>query len=78
MALPLDAVNTAAKRKKSIRHGHRSTLHLWWSRKPLAAARAVIFAQMVNDPGSQREIGFGVNRKEAEIRREEQKHGGSR
>lgn len=50
VALPLDAINAAAAREKSIRHGHPSTLHLWWARRPLAAARAVLFAQMVNDP----------------------------
>jgi putative DNA methylase len=50
VALPLDKINEAAAREKSIRHGHPSTLHLWWARRPLAAARAVIFAQMVNDP----------------------------
>ncbi len=50
VALPLDAVNRAAAREKSIRHGHPSTLHLWWARRPLAAARAVIFGQMVDDP----------------------------
>ena len=50
VALPLDAINEAAAREKSIRHGHPSTLHLWWARRPLAAARAVIFAQMVDDP----------------------------
>ncbi|MGO9473475.1 MAG: DUF1156 domain-containing protein [Rhodomicrobium sp.] len=50
VALPLDTINAAAAREKSIRHGHPSTLHLWWARRPLAAARAVIFAQMVNDP----------------------------
>src|SRR5215471_10203702 len=50
VALPLDAINEAAAREKSIRHGHPSTLHLWWARRPLAAARAVIFAQIVNDP----------------------------
>ena len=50
VALPLDDINGAAAREKSIRHGHPSTLHLWWARRPLAAARAVIFAQMVNDP----------------------------
>jgi len=50
VALPLDAINEAAAREKSIRHGHPSTLHLWWARRPLAAARAVIFGQMVNDP----------------------------
>jgi putative DNA methylase len=52
VALPLEAINTASAREKSIRHGHPSTLHLWWARRPLAAARAVIFAQMVDDPGS--------------------------
>ena len=50
VALPLAAINTASAREKSIRHGHPSTLHLWWARRPLAAARAVIFAQMVDDP----------------------------
>ena len=50
VALPLDAINVASRREKSIRHGHPSTLHLWWARRPLAAARAVIFAQMVDDP----------------------------
>jgi len=52
VALPLDAINVASSREKSIRHGHPSTLHLWWARRPLAAARAVIFAQMVDDPSS--------------------------
>ena len=52
VALPLDAVNAASAREKSIRHGHPSTLHLWWARRPLAAARAVIFAQMVDDPSA--------------------------
>ena len=50
VALPLDAINAASRREKSIRHGHPSTLHLWWARRPLATARAVIFAQMVDDP----------------------------
>ena len=50
VALPLEAINIASAREKSIRHGHPSTLHLWWARRPLAAARAVIFAQMVDDP----------------------------
>jgi putative DNA methylase len=50
VALPLQAINEASAREKSIRHGHPSTLHLWWARRPLAAARAVIFAQMVDDP----------------------------
>jgi len=52
VSLPLDAINKAAVREKSIRHGHPSTLHLWWARRPLAAARAVIFAQMVDDPST--------------------------
>jgi putative DNA methylase len=52
VALPLKAINEASAREKSIRHGHPSTLHLWWARRPLAAARAVIFAQMVDDPSS--------------------------
>jgi len=52
VALPLEAINQASAREKSIRHGHPSTLHLWWARRPLAAARAVIFAQMVDDPAS--------------------------
>ena len=56
VALPLAAINTAAAREKSIRHGHPSTLHLWWARRPLAAARAVLFAQMVDDPGSWPEL----------------------
>jgi len=50
VALPLKAINEASAREKSIRHGHPSTLHLWWARRPLAAARAVIFSQMVDDP----------------------------
>ncbi len=52
VALPLEAINVASAREKSIRHGHPSTLHLWWARRPLAAARAVIFAQMVDDPSA--------------------------
>ena len=52
VALPLEAINVASAREKSIRHGHPSTLHLWWARRPLAAARAVIFAQMVDDPST--------------------------
>jgi putative DNA methylase len=52
VALPLEAINAASAREKSIRHGHPSTLHLWWARRPLAAARAVIFASLVDDPSS--------------------------
>lgn len=72
VALPLDAINVACAREKSIRHGHPSTLHLWWARRPLAAARAVIFAQMVNDPGFEQGGGFrrGMNKEKAAIERE--------
>ena len=56
VALPLEAINAASAKEKSIRHGHPSTLHLWWARRPLAAARAVIFAQMVDDPSEHADI----------------------
>lgn len=52
VALPLDAINAASAREKSIRHGHPSTLHLWWARRPLAACRAVLFSQLVDDPSA--------------------------
>jgi putative DNA methylase len=52
VGLPLDDINRESTREKSIRHGHPSTLHLWWSRKPLATARAVLFAQLVDDPSA--------------------------
>lgn len=52
VALPLEVINRESAREKSIRHGHPSTLHLWWARRPLAAARAVLFAQLVDDPSS--------------------------
>ena len=55
VALPLEAINKASAREKSIRHGHPSTLHLWWSRKPLATCRAVLFASLVDDPSSRPE-----------------------
>jgi len=51
VALPLEAINLESAREKSIRHGHPSTLHLWWARRPLAACRAVLFASLVDDPG---------------------------
>jgi putative DNA methylase len=50
VAIPLEAINAASAREKSIRHGHPSTLHLWWARRPLAACRAVLFSQLVDDP----------------------------
>ena len=56
VALPLEAINAASAREKSIRHGHPSTLHLWWARRPLAAARAVLFAQMVDDPSARPDL----------------------
>ncbi len=52
VAIPLQAINVASAREKSIRHGHPSTLHLWWARRPLAACRAVLFAQLVDDPSA--------------------------
>src|SRR5271170_4423303 len=56
VSLPLEAINVASAREKSIRHGHPSTLHLWWARRPQAAARAVLFAQLVDDPSSWPEL----------------------
>ena len=51
VALPLEEINKQSAREKSIRHGHPSTLHLWWARRPLAACRAVLFASLVDDSG---------------------------
>ena len=70
VALPLEAINKAAAREKSIRHGHPSTLHLWWARRPLAAARAVIFAQMVDDPSEYADVLLSAPRKMREAKRE--------
>ena len=67
VALPLEAINAASAREKSIRHGHPSTLHLWWARRPLAAARAVIFAQMVDDPSSWPDL-FPTEKKQQQAR----------
>src|ERR1700685_4472499 len=52
VSIPLEAINKASAREKSIRHGHPSTLHLWWARRALAACRGVLFAQLVDDPSS--------------------------
>ena len=70
VALPLDAINTASAREKSIRHGHPSTLHLWWARRPLAAARAVIFAQMVDDPSGYVDVLLSDTKKRRAAERE--------
>lgn len=56
VALPLEAINREAAREKSIRHGHPSTLHLWWARRPLAVCRAVLFASLVDDPSSRPDL----------------------
>jgi hypothetical protein len=69
VALPLDAINTASAREKSIRHGHPSTLHLWWSRKPLATCRAVLFASLVDDPSEHPELFPTEKEQEAERER---------
>ena len=70
VALPLDAINKASAREKSIRHGHPSTLHLWWARRPLAAARAVIFAQMVDDPSGYVDVLLSDTKKRKAAERE--------
>jgi len=74
VALPLKVINEACAREKSIRHGHPSTLHLWWARRPLAAARAVLFAQMVNDPGGERGYKSGLTKEQAQAKRDELFH----
>jgi len=65
-SLPLEAINAASAREKSIRHGHPSTLHLYWARRPLATARAVLFAQLVDDPASRPEEFPTVEEQDAE------------
>jgi putative DNA methylase len=70
VALPLDDINAACVREKSMRHGHPSSLHLWWARRPLAAARAVLFAQMVNDPGGERGWTSSKTKAQADFERE--------
>ncbi len=78
VALPLDAVNAASAREKSIRHGHPSTLHLWWARRPLAAARAVIFAQLVDDPSEYVDVLLSDPAKKRVARRALKKRAGGR
>lgn len=72
VALPLDVINAAAVRENYIYKGNPSAIHKWWAQRPLAAARSVIFAQMVNDPGYQQGGGFryGVNKEKAQAERE--------
>ncbi len=69
VAIPLEAINAASAREKSIRHGHPSTLHLWWARRPLAACRAVLFAQLVDDPSAHPEQFPTHEEQEAERKR---------
>lgn len=69
VAIPLEAINAASAREKSIRHGHPSTLHLWWARRPLAACRAVLFAQLVDDPSSHPDMFPTHEAQEAERKR---------
>ena len=78
VALPLDAINKASAKEKSIRHGHPSTLHLWWARRPLAAARAVIFAQMVDDPSGYVDVLLSDAKKRRAAERELKKRLGAR
>ena len=70
VALPLDDINQASAHEKSVRQGHPSSLHLYWARRPLAAARAVLFAQLVNDPGGERGWSPGNSKANAEKERE--------
>lgn len=63
MALPLEAINRESAHEKSIRHGHPSTLHLWWAQRPLAACRVVLFASLVDDPSSLPDFQYGGSKK---------------
>src|SRR5207302_258738 len=69
VALPLEAINRESAREKSIRHGHPSTLHLWWARRPLAACRAVLFASLVDDPSQHADLFPTEEEQEAERER---------
>src|SRR5262245_11931530 len=69
VSIPLEAINAASAREKSIRHGHPSTLHLWWARRPLAACRAVLFAQLVDDPSSRPDLFRTEEAQDAERKR---------
>ena len=69
VALPLEKINAESAREKSIRHGHPSTLHLWWARRPLAAARAVIWSSLVDDPSSHPELFTTVEEQNKELQR---------
>lgn len=71
VALPLDDINTLSSAEKSIRLGHPSNLHLWWARRPFVTARAILFAQLVNDPGGERGWSKGKTKSQAESEREE-------
>jgi len=69
VSIPLQKINEESAREKSIRHGHPSTLHLWWARRPLAAARAVLFAQLVDDPASRPDLYPTIEDQELERKR---------
>ena len=71
VALPLEDINLASAHEKMPGIGaHPRGIHLWWARRPLATARAVLFAQMVNDPGYERSLGRGINKEKAQSERE--------
>ena len=71
VALPLGDINSLSSAEKSIRLGHPSNLHLWWARRPFVTARAILFAQLVNDPGGERGWRNGMTKAQAETEREE-------
>ena len=71
VALPLDDINEEASlRKRKAPAGYPTALHKWWAQRPPAAARAVLFAQMVNDPGGERGYRPGFSKKDAARERE--------